>query len=159
MNNPDPLHQLRILTQHKVPFVTIGGHAVAAHGYVRATEDTDIIFHRTPESERALMAALHELNARWISDEIDPETKVERQIPVSLGFLQSRRVCLLITDYGFLDIFDHVPGNAGLGVEDVIRSAIIIDGIPFASREALIAMKKAAGRPRDALDLERLADD
>ena len=143
---------------HQVPFATIGGHAVVAHGYVRTTEDTDIIFFRSAESERALLAALLELNARWISDEIDPTTDLERQIPVSLEFLQDRRVMCLITDYGFLDIFDHVPGNTDLGVEEVLRTAIILDGIPFASKSALIAMKRAAGRPQDLLDLEHLAD-
>jgi len=38
---------------HEVPYVIIGGHAVTYHGYVRATEDTDIVFRRTLESESA----------------------------------------------------------------------------------------------------------
>lgn len=157
--NADPLHQLRVLCKHHVPFATIGGHAVVAHGYVRSTEDTDIVFNRSPASERALLAALGELNARWISDEIDPATNLERQIAVSLEFLQARHVICLVTDFGFLDIFDHVPGNTGLHVEELLRTAIIVDGIPFASKAALITMKKAAGRPQDLLDLERLTDD
>ncbi len=30
------------LTKHDVPYAVIGGHAVNAHGYIRATEDTEL---------------------------------------------------------------------------------------------------------------------
>ena len=38
-----PLELLRVLREHDVDFLVIGGVAVAAHGYVRATKDVDII--------------------------------------------------------------------------------------------------------------------
>jgi hypothetical protein len=49
--------------RHHVPLVVIGGYAVIYHGYVRSTEDVDIVFQRTLESEAALLAALSELDA------------------------------------------------------------------------------------------------
>jgi hypothetical protein len=42
---PD-LRALTVLSQHHVPFVVIGGHAVNAHGVLRATEDTDVVWLR-----------------------------------------------------------------------------------------------------------------
>ncbi len=54
----DPLALLQVLAKHGVPFAVIGGHAVAVNGYPRATQDTDIVFARAPQSERALLAAL-----------------------------------------------------------------------------------------------------
>ena len=59
-----PLELLRVLREHHVDFLVIGGVAVAAHGYVRATKDVDIV----PAPERAnlerLLAALRALDAR-----------------------------------------------------------------------------------------------
>ncbi len=40
----DPLTVFQFLARAGVPFVIIGGHAVNFHGYVRATEDADVIF-------------------------------------------------------------------------------------------------------------------
>ena len=44
---PDP-GILDVLTRHAVPFVVVGGHAVNLHGYIRATEDTDVLWVRSP---------------------------------------------------------------------------------------------------------------
>lgn len=54
----DDLQLLNVLKHHGVPFVIIGGHAVNFHGYGRATEDTDVIWLRSPEAENALFLAL-----------------------------------------------------------------------------------------------------
>src|SRR5688500_8097085 len=108
MESGDPFRLIDVLTKHDVPFVIIGGHAVTYHGFVRATEDTDIVVRRTPESDQALFAALNEMNAQWIGDEIDPATGVERTFPVSLDYIQACRLMMLITDFGFLDIFDFI---------------------------------------------------
>lgn len=43
MDNGDPFRLLDVLSSHDVPFVVIGGHAVTFHGFVRATEDTDVV--------------------------------------------------------------------------------------------------------------------
>ena len=80
-----PLELIDTLLSHRVPFVIIGGHAVNSYGYARATEDTDIIFHRTDDSEKALFEAMRSLNAFWISDEIDPSTRLERTVSVDLS--------------------------------------------------------------------------
>jgi hypothetical protein len=55
-----------VLCRHRVPFVVIGGHAVNFHGSIRATEDTDVVWLRSPTAEAALLAALREIEAAYI---------------------------------------------------------------------------------------------
>lgn len=60
----NPLLVLEHFRKHNVPLVVIGGYAVAFHGYLRATEDVDIVFIRSDSSEIALLKALQEINCR-----------------------------------------------------------------------------------------------
>ncbi len=147
-----------VLAACRVPFVVIGGHAVSYHGYIRATEDHDIVFLRSPESESALLKACTKLNAAWISDEIDTSTGLERLVPVSLSYLQSSHLMMLWTDRGYLDIYDYIPGFPEKEVGQLFESAELLHGIRFVSLHWLRRMKQAAGRPKDLADLEQLAD-
>lgn len=156
MESGDPFRLIDVLAKHNVPLVIIGGHAVTYHGYVRATEDTDIVVKRSPEMDQALFAALREMNARWIGDELDPETGVERTFPVSLSYIRSTRLMMLITDFGFLDIFDYIPGYPGEAVEELFTTAVESAGRKYSSLEWLRKMKQVTGRPKDLLDLENL---
>jgi len=154
---PD-LRLIEVLTRHHVPFVVIGGHAVNVHGSLRATEDTDILWIRSPDAEANLLTALRELDAQFIGDEIDPATGVERTHPVTESVVHSGRLMMLCTTAGFLDLFDYVPGVPEEPVTTVWNTAVELDGMRFASLEWLRRMKQAAGRPKDLLDLENLAD-
>ena len=148
MDSGDPFRLIDVLSSHKVPLVIIGGHAVTYHGYVRATKDTDIVFLRTAASEAALLVALQQLSACWISDEVDPGTALERTVPVTREYIHANRLMMLVTDSGFLDIFDYIPGCPDEAVE--------ADGKTFASLDWLRRMKQASGRPKDAIDLQNL---
>jgi hypothetical protein len=156
MESGAPFHLIDVLAKHEVPFVIIGGHAVAYHGYVRATEDTDVVFLRSADAEAALYKALVELNARWIGREIDPETGIEHTYPVSPEYIRATRLMMLLTDAGFLDIFDFIPGHPNEPVEELFGSSHQSGGRRFVSLEWLRRMKQAAGRPKDRLDLENL---
>lgn len=145
-----------VLTRHRVPFVVIGGHAVCFHGYIRATEDHDVVFLRTPESELALLQACRDLNAAWISDEIDASTGIERLVPVSLAYIRAENLMMLCTDLGYLDVFDYIPGFPNEPVEQLFRSSEELDGIRYVSLHWLCKMKRASGRLRDLDDLENL---
>ena len=114
---------------------------------------------RTPASEERLLAALQEIHAAWVSNEKDADTGEERRIPVDMPFIKSRSALWLITDLGFLDIFDHLPGLPGTPVEDLLRDALVVDGIRYASRRMLLLMKAAAGRPRDLQDIAEIGGD
>lgn len=145
-----------VLTRHGVPFLVIGGHAVSFHGYVRATEDTDVLWVRSPDAEQGLLAALEELNAEYIGTELDPATGIERTHPVTASFIRAQSLMMLCTTAGFLDLFDYVPGYPHEAVASLFETSREVDGIRFVSLEWLRRLKAAAGRPKDLLDLENL---
>jgi len=156
MESGSPFRLIDVLTKHNVPLVIIGGHAVSFHGYLRATEDIDVVIHRSSEAESALLAALSEVNACWIANEMDPATGIERTVPVTLEYIRASRLLMLVTDWGFLDIFDFIPGYPHEAVEQLFVSAVESGGRRFASLDWLRKMKLAAGRAKDQLDLENL---
>lgn len=147
-----------ILQKHSVPFVIVGGHAVNFHGFIRATEDTDIVWLRSPDAELALHKALAELDAKYIGNEIDPATKIERTYPVSLMYIQTHPLMMLWTRFGFLDLFSYIPSYPATDVAELFDSGIEHAGLRFASKHWLIQMKKAAGRTRDLEDLRNLPE-
>ena len=136
MSVPEPRDPLAIfhgLVGAGIPFVIIGGHAVIFHGYIRTTEDADIIFRRTPLSEQALQKFLQEIDACWISKEIDPSTQLERLVPVTLPYLQAQHLMMLKTKLGFLDIYDYVPGFPETPVEELFVDSVGHGDLRFVS--------------------------
>ena len=147
-----------VLARHGVPFVIVGGHAVYVHGHQRQTEDVDVVWRRSAESEAALAAALAELDARYIGNELDPATGIERTHAVSLAFIRSRHLMMLWTRLGFLDLFDYIPGHADADVDDLFATSIQSPPYHFASLGWLRKMKRASGRPKDVDDLNNLPE-
>ncbi len=139
-----------------MPFVIIGGHAVNFHGYIRTTEDADVVFERTQESEANLLRGLDSVHAKWISDEKDPATGFERQIPVTASYIRVSRLMMLSTDAGFLDIYDYIPGFASIPVSELSEGSVCVGDLRFVSLEWLRRLKERAGRHKDLDDLEHL---
>ena len=154
--DPPALQFLRRLRDAGVPFVIVGGHAVVVHGYRRTTDDLDLVWLRTPESESLLLEVLTAINAKWITNEIDPATRLERVEPVSLPYIRSRHLMMLFTEVGFLDLFDYVPGLPQAQVSEFFADSLEADGLRFTSLTWLRRMKEAAGRLKDQLDLQEL---
>jgi hypothetical protein len=154
----DPAELLNLLTRAGVPFLIIGGHAVTFHGYVRTTEDTDIVFARTAASETALLQVLQSIGACWISNEKDPQTGLERLIRVTSAFVRTQHLMMLWTDLGFLDIYDFVPGFPETPVEELFADAVRFGEQRFVSLSWLRKLKAAAGRHKDLDDLEHLPE-
>jgi len=145
-----------MLNRYGVPFAVIGGHAVQFHGYLRATEDLDLLWLRTPETELRLLEALCEVQAQWISDERDPQTNLERLVDVSLPYVRSTHLMMLVTKCGFVDLFDFVPGYPDADVSEALAHSIPHGTLRYISLDWLKKMKQASGRHRDREDLERL---
>jgi hypothetical protein len=69
-----------------VQFVVIGGVAVGAHGYVRGTEDLDLVPDPDPENLKRLAGTLSKLEATLptVADRaFDPATDVAAKAPAS----------------------------------------------------------------------------
>ena len=54
---------LGALNEHGVEFVVIGGVAVGAHGFIRGTEDLDVVPDPDPDNLRRLAEALTDLES------------------------------------------------------------------------------------------------
>jgi predicted nucleotidyltransferase len=135
-----------------IRFVVIGGVAATVQGSARFTNDIDICYDHGPDNVERLARLLREWHAYL--------REVEPGLPFVLDARQLRTtpVMTLATDRGAIDIFDRVPG---LGEWDQVRAAsetAAIGEVRFRvlTLEALIAAKKAAGRPKDREHLVEL---
>ncbi|MEM7604257.1 MAG: nucleotidyl transferase AbiEii/AbiGii toxin family protein [Myxococcota bacterium] len=144
---------LRTLSEAEVQFVIVGGVALIARGVPRTTEDLDIAYARDRENLKRLADALAPLNPRLRG--------VPDGLPFVLDFatLQMGLNFTLNTDLGPLDLLGEV---AGLGpFADVRSHADLLEiadyQVAVLSTEGLVRAKRAAGRPKDLLDLGSLA--
>lgn len=51
-----------------LPYVVIGGFSVIAHGYLRATKDSDLLVPDGPEADEAILRFLTRIDASRLSD-------------------------------------------------------------------------------------------
>lgn len=150
---------LRTLVEHDVDFVVIGGLAVAAHGYIRATKDVDLMPDPDRGNLRRLYGALCTLEAKPIElGDFRPE---ELPVPFSPEGLDEGGNWALRTSRGRIDVMQSVAGvasYAGLRSDALAVELSDVGRILFAGYDDLVAMKRAAGRPDDRRDLERLRE-
>jgi predicted nucleotidyltransferase len=152
----DPARVFETLDRHGVDYLTIGAWAVIAHGYVRATEDIDLIARLDDANILRLAAALSELNARLRGVDAD-KLGID---PTDPEVLASGASFTMDTDAGPLDFLHDVPGAVDY---DQMRSrarqanaggvAVWVVGY-----EDLIRMKEASGRDQDLLDIRQLRE-
>jgi hypothetical protein len=146
-----------VLAEHGVEFVIIGGFALSAHGVVRGTKDLDVMPDSSPDNIGRLAAALRALNAEvMLAEDFDPS---EPGLAPDEGGLSLGGNWVLRTRLGRLDIMQHVAGAKSY---DALRSAAVERDVPgagsfwFSGFDDLIAMKVAAGRPQDEIDVTSL---
>jgi hypothetical protein len=150
---------LRTLLSHDVEFVVIGGLAVSAHGFPRATKDVDVVPAPEHENLRRLFRALSELAAEPL--EIGDFRLEELPVPFAPDGLDEGGNWALRTSAGRVDVLQWIPGvDAGyarLRTNAIEAEVPAVGRVLFAGYEDLVAMKRAAGRPLDAADLDELA--
>jgi hypothetical protein len=145
---------LEVLHRRDVQFVVIGGVAVAAHGYVRGTEDLDLVPDPDPANLDRLTDCLEELDSTL--------PKVGRAFDPSTDVAAIRRGGNVTADtrFGGLDIVQRangVPSYAEL-VRDAVESELLGVPVRICSLARLRGMKQAAGRDQDRLDLSNLPE-
>lgn len=127
--------------------------ASSALGSPSGTVDLDICYRRTKENLKHLARALEELGARLRGVDVD-------DVPFQLHpkTLEAGDHFTLTTRLGDLDLLGTPAGTGGY--EDLIKQAIEVDlgstRVRVTSLEDLIRMKKAAGRPKDLVELQNL---
>jgi hypothetical protein len=131
-------------------FVVIGGFAVIANRFVRATEDIDFLVPDDDENDRRVLAALRELEA----------VRQRDGEPLRDEHLLGQSHLRAITKAGVIDVMRG--GLAPLDFETVAAEAIRADydglEFPIAGLRSIVGFKRLAGRPQDRQDLERLAE-
>jgi hypothetical protein len=146
--NPTPddlLEFLRLLQGNHVDFVLVGGYAVAFHGYIRSTQDLDILYRNTPGNRQGITQALLDFGfpKQVISDDLFQAGSILR-----MGLPPSR-----------IEMLNEV---SGVSVDEIWQHRVLGDfeglKVHFISLDDLRKNKKAAGRAKDLLDLAELQD-
>lgn len=137
----------RLLNQHQVKYILVGGFATMFNGFNRVTSDLDLWIKDTLENRKALRAALKDFG---LGDFEAIET-----VQFIAGFSSMR------LDSGFeLDLMTSLKGldQSEFDACYEISPTAVIDGvsIKFLHLNRLIDAKRASSRPKDLVDLEEL---
>lgn len=142
--NPHFVEMLRALRDEGVEHLVIGDHALAAHGYVRATLDIDIWVRPSADNAARTWRALQRFRAPL--KKMNPRDFAEREVLYQIGVPPSR-----------IDIMTSVTG---LEFEAAWPRRIMASfgdlEVPVLGGDDLRASKRAAGRLKDLADLEEL---
>ena len=129
-----------------VEYVLIGGQAVRLNGYVRATEDIDVLVRASRENGERIIRALSflasskELSAEWF-------------VPPDDGTVENIRVA----DDLLIDLLFSANGETYESVQPHVRE-LITEGIPIRVLDIDGLMKtKTDYREKDVLDKQVLA--
>jgi hypothetical protein len=143
---------MRSLHDQGVKFIVIGGVAASTLGSPSVTFDLDICYERSQENLEVLARVLQSLHAR------------PRSFPPDLPFKLDAAALLLgdhfifSTDLGDLDCLGTPAGTQGY--PDLVQHAVEVSFddivVKLAGLDDLIRMKRAAGRPKDLIELEIL---
>jgi len=136
---------LRLFEEHGVRYTLVGGHAVNYYGYVRTTQDMDLLVSPTAGNAQRIMGALI---AFGFGRAGIPQELFERDGgAVHLGVEPNR-----------IDILTSLKGVSNTRIFK--RSEVVeVDGIAvnIISLDDLLQVKRCSDRPRDLADADELA--
>ena len=153
----DPREIILTLARAKVEFILVGGVAVQAHGYVRATQDLDIV----PKPDLLNLSRLGEALAELEAAPLHASAAVDVTDPQIL-----KRVPMipLVTRFGRLDLINAKHASGSPGSYEALRDGAVSanvggEEVLVAGLDHLLRMKRAAGRPQDLDDIGALTRD
>ena len=151
----------RALNRNGARYLLVGGHAVAAHGYLRATHDVDLVVALDPANARGVISALVELGYRPLVpvdpfEYADPERRIAWQTEKGAVVFQMTTGNPLDLP---VDLFIEAPFDFAVEYAAACRVELGPDlEIPVVSLVTLLAMKRKAGRPKDLMDIRELEE-
>ncbi len=137
------------LIEADVRFVLVGGLAVNAWGYLRATRDVDFVPDPDPENLARLNSLLKDLDGK-----VDVGGKLLAGSAIST-FLRTGDRTLVATELGQVDVLQGLPQVPPFAVLEEQAKDVDLDGlvVRVCSLEHLIEMKRSSERARDREDL------
>lgn len=136
---------LQCLNAHAVEYLVIGGHAVAYHGYPRATADLDVWVAVNRTNAGRLVSALSAFG--FAVPELTPDLFLREERIIRMGIAPNRiEIQTGIDGVRFTECFPR-------------RASADLDGVRvhFIGLDDLKVNKRASGRYKDLADLEHLA--
>lgn len=145
--NLDFVEMLSALSAARADFLVVGAHAMAAHGYPRATGDIDIWVRPTTDNAARVFEALAAFGAP-LADLKRSDLETEGLV-FQIGVPPVR-----------IDLLTSIDGvrweEAWSGRIEVALGDLVV---PVLGREQLLTNKRATGRARDLADVAWLEED
>lgn len=135
-----------LLERHGVEWALIGGYAIAAHGFVRFSEDVDILVDPSPENAMKWIAALSELPDGAARELAGEEDIFEREGPYAVR----------INDEITVDVMPAACGHPWHELRAFVEERLV-DGVRLRvlGLEGLLRTKEGV-RDRDRADASML---
>lgn len=135
---------LRFFESHSVRYVIVGGFAVNYYGYVRTTQDIDLLVYPSPKNARNVMAALADFGFGGAGI---PREYFEREgSAIHLGVEPNR-----------IDILTHLEGiENGVIFANMQRLEYEGMAVNIIALPDLLAAKRSSARLKDRADVEEL---
>src|SRR5437773_5355610 len=132
------------LARAGVDFAVVGGVAVSLNGFVRATDDLDIIVQESPENIRKLLGCLSRWGEGWAR-----ELKEE-------DFVAQEGSIRVMEDFD-LDIFTRMKGRSLEDFRPRLRYLPVGEvRVSYLDAADLIFLKEGSWREKDQLDIGAL---
>ena len=149
---------LRALNDAHVRYLIVGGLAVVAHGYVRATVDMDIVLHLERENVLRAMAALKEIGYQPLvpvetADFADEQKRKLWRDEKHMMVFQMRHARPESTR---LDIFVEEPFPFDEEYARAFWEEVAGVRAPILRYDTLIRLKRSSGRSQDLADIAEL---
>jgi hypothetical protein len=156
----DFLTVLAEFQQRNIRYVLVGCLAVLLHGLDRLTADTELVVDLAPEQAARAVETLLSLgfksnapvDARQFADAAVRKRWQTESGMVVLSFWDPQNRLPTV------DLFAEYPLDFDALYEESLLMPLATTGVRVASIDHLIAIKQAAGRPKDLDDVDRLAE-
>jgi len=127
---------------NEVEYVIIGGYAIILNGFLRATEDIDILLKMTPDNLKKFQKALREVYDDTEIDEINFE-ELSKYSVIRYG----------TRDNFYIDIISKIGKEFSYDNIEIMEKKVEDIVYRFASPKSLYQMKKSTYREKDKLDI------
>jgi hypothetical protein len=142
--SPDFKDLLSAFNAHRVEYLVVGAHALAAHGYVRATGDMDVWIRPEAANAKRVIDALREFGAP-LQDLTEADLTLAGTV-FQIGVAPIR-----------IDVLTSIDGvTFDEAWVDRLTAKFVDLPVPVLSARHLIKNKRTVGRAQDLADVEWL---